>query len=220
MVKFTDVTASMPGLEKVGLVTGAIWSDADGDGWADLLIPTEWGPVKLFHNAQGQLVDATTSAGLADLKGWWRGIAAADIDHDGDLDYVVTNLGLNTKYKQPTPGHPQLTYYADFDGTGQSKIVEVKREGEELLPERGRSCSSTAMPFIKEKFPTFHLFAKASLQEVYSPEKLAQGRALRGDGISERHLCKRQQRALYLPAAGDDGADRAGLRRGAVRPRR
>ena len=171
-IRFVDVTLRMTGLDNVGLVTGALWSDADGDGWVDLLIPTEWGAVKYFRNTNGQLSDQTATAGLADMKGWWRGIAAADIDHDGDLDYVVTNLGLNTKYKQPSAGHPHLMYYGDFDGTGRSKIVEVKQEGEALLPERGRSCSSTAMPFIKEKFPTFHLFAKASLEEVYSAEKL------------------------------------------------
>ncbi len=172
-VKFADVTDSVKGLRNVGLVTGAMWSDADGDGWADLLVTTEWGPVKLFHNNKGQMEDKTSEAGLAGITGWWRGgIVAADIDHDGDLDYIVANMGVNTKYKQPAPDHPQLTYYSDFDGTGRAQIVEVKREKDCLLPERGRSCSSTAMPYIKEKFPTFHLFASAKLEDVYDPAKL------------------------------------------------
>jgi hypothetical protein len=108
------------------------------------------------------------------VTGWWNGLTAADVDRDGDMDLVVGNIGLNTKYKQPDRGHPHLTYFGDFQGTGRKEIVEVKREGDCLYPERGRSCSSNAMPFIKDKFPTFREFALASLEEVYTPEKLSE----------------------------------------------
>jgi hypothetical protein len=171
-VKFVDVTDSVPGLANAGLVTAAVWSDIDGDGWPDLLVATEYGPIRFFQNVQGKLVEKTNEAGLAPFKGWWNSITTADVNGDGQFDLIVGNVGLNTKYKQPAADHPQLVYYSDFDGSGKSQIVEVKREGENLLPERGRSCSSTAMPFITEKFPTFHAFAVASLSDVYTDEKL------------------------------------------------
>ena len=92
------------------------------------------------------------------------------------MDLVAGNLGLNTKYKMPDAEHPMLTYYGVFDDSGKPQVVEVKREksqdGEVLYPERGRSCSSTAMPFIKTKFPTFKTFALASLSDVYADDKL------------------------------------------------
>ena len=172
-VKFTDVTDTVPGLANAGVVNSAIWSDTNNDGWLDLIVAAEWQPIRIFKNTQGKLADATAAAGLADMKGWWNSITAGDFDGDGDLDYAVGNNGLNTKYKQPDDHHPMVTYYADFDGTGKNNIVEMKREGENLLPERGRSCSSNAMPFIKEKFPTFKQFALASITDVYSEEKLA-----------------------------------------------
>src|SRR5678816_2152130 len=150
-------------------IRDSIWSDADGDGWLDLLVATEWGPIKFFRNAQGKLQDRTAHAGLASVTGWWRGLTAIDVDHDGDLDYVATNVGLNTKHEQPSAARPQLLYYHDFDGTGKRKIVEVYREGETLFPERSRTSSVEAMPFIKDKFPTFALFGKATLEDVYSP---------------------------------------------------
>jgi hypothetical protein len=172
-VKFTDVTDQVPGLAKAGLVNAALWSDVNSDGWLDLLVAAEWQPIRFFKNEQGRLVDDTERAGFSGQKGWWNSIAAGDFDGDGDLDYAVGNIGLNSKYKQPDASHPMVTYYADFDGSGNSDIVEVKREGDSLFPERGRSCSSNAMPFIKEKFPTFKQFALAKLDEVYPAEKLA-----------------------------------------------
>ena len=173
-VKFVDKTGTVEGLANVGLVTAALWSDANGDGWQDLLVTTEWGPVEYFQNEKGQLQDRTKQAGLAGITGWWRGVAAIDIDHDGDLDYVVTNLGLNTKYPQATVERPQLMYYSDFDGTGKSKIVEVLREGDKLYPERGRTAMIGEMPFIKDRFPTFHTYAKATIADMFTPEKLKQ----------------------------------------------
>ena len=75
--RFVDVADSLAlGLRQAGLVTSAIWSDVNGDGWLDLLVGCEWGPVRLFHNQQGHLVERTREAGLADHLGWWSGIAA------------------------------------------------------------------------------------------------------------------------------------------------
>jgi hypothetical protein len=99
-------------------------------------------------------------------------MAAGDIDGDGDQDLIVSNVGLNTKYKTSLE-KPMTVYYGEFDESGKSHIVEVKQEGEICYPERGRSCSSNAMPFIAEKFETFHEFGLASLNDIYGDEKLA-----------------------------------------------
>ncbi len=42
--RFEDVTDPLaPGLREAGMVTSALWSDVDGDGWPDLLLTLEWG---------------------------------------------------------------------------------------------------------------------------------------------------------------------------------
>ena len=168
--RLTDVTEDAAvGLRTSGMVTGAVWSDANADGWVDLLVTHEWGPIKFYENQQGKLVDA--DADLASLTGWWNGIDAGDVDNDGDIDYLVTNTGLNTKYKASKKS-PCLIYYADFEKTGIKHIVEAGFENDVLLPRRGRSCSSQAMPFLAEKFPTYHEFAVANLPGIYTQQCL------------------------------------------------
>ena len=172
--RFVDVTdTAAKGLRSVGLVTGALWSDVDGDARPDLLVTIEWGPVRYWRNVGAALEDRTAFAGLEHETGWFSGITGADFDHDGDIDYVVSNVGLNSKY-HASRERPALLYYGDFDGSGRTRLVEAEYEGDTLYPVRGRSCSSRAMPFIGGKFPTFTAFAKAPVDEIYSAQRLDQ----------------------------------------------
>ncbi|MCA8942667.1 MAG: VCBS repeat-containing protein [Planctomycetes bacterium] len=186
---FEDVTDRLaPGLLTAGLVTSAIWSDVDADGFVDLLVTAHWEPVRLFANQGGQrLVDRTAAVGLAEHLGLWNGIAAGDFDRDGDIDFAVTNLGWNSKYKASTD-HPMEIYAADFDQNGTFDIVEAKHSGDRHLPVRGRSCSSQAMPFIASKFRTFDSFARATLDEIYTPAALAKARLCRATTLASSLL--------------------------------
>lgn len=171
---FTDVTERVaPELLETGLVTSALWSDVDLDGWLDLLVTHEWGPIKIYKNEQGQLANHMQEAGLHELLGWWNGIAARDIDGDGDIDYAVTNFGWNTKY-HASAEVPALLYYGDFERNGKMRLVEAEYEDETLFPIRGKSCSTRAMPHLVDKFASYRDFAMASLQEIYTPDCLGE----------------------------------------------
>jgi len=153
---FRDATSdAAPELLKTGLVTGALWSDVNGDGWIDLLVTHDWGPIKLFLNDHGKLHDATAEAGLKDRTGWWNSIAGRDLDGDGDVDYVVGNRGRNTAYR-PTREHPSRLFYGDFNGDGKLLLVEGKYdEHGRLVPTRSKPEIERAMPFIEAAYPTF-----------------------------------------------------------------
>lgn len=164
--KFHDVTVDVaPALRRVGLVTGALWSDADDDGWPDLLVTCDWGPVRWFRNTGGRLEEQTRPAGLADRLGWWNGITAADVDGDGDLDYLVTNFGRNSRYR-PSPEEPLRLYYGDFEGRGEPQLIEAQLTREGLRPVRGRSALVNVLPGLAARFPTHRAFATATLPEL------------------------------------------------------
>lgn len=178
--RFEDRTTTVcPALAEAGMVTATIWTDVNLDGWPDLVLACEYGPIRLYMNREGTFEEQTESAGFAGLNGWWNGVTTLDVDADGDLDIVASNFGNNTKY-HPTSEHPQLIFFADFDGTGRTRIVEAKSTDAALLPTRGRSCSSNAMPILADRFETYHSFASASLDEIYTPTLLA--------GALKRHV--------------------------------
>ena len=172
--RFVDVTEERaPGLRRVGMVTSALWSDANGDGWLDLLVTTEWGPISVFQNTGHGLKNVTAQMGTLAILGWWNSIAGGDIDGDGDIDYVVGNTGLNTKY-HASAEKPLLIYYGDFSGgAGTPNLVEAEYENDQLFPVRGKSCSTGAMPFLRERFPSFRSWGAALLNEIYQPQTLA-----------------------------------------------
>jgi len=160
------------------MVTGALWSDVDDDGWMDLLAATEYGPVRLLRNRAGSL----SAPEAASPSGLWNGIAGADVDGDGDIDYAVTNLGLNTKYRA-SPERPLTLYHGSFEAGALPQIVEADWEGDRLLPVRGRSGSSQAMPSVAKRFGSFDAFARATLPEIYGAQNLEGATVLRAEEL-------------------------------------
>lgn len=168
----TDVADDVaPGLSAIGMVTSALWSDADGDGASDLLVACEWGAVSVFLNRGEKLENVTEGSGLEDMLGWWSSLSGGDVDGDGDVDYIAGNQGLNTKYHASAEA-PVKLFYGDYGETGERRLVEAEFEDGVLYPVRGKSCSTRAMPHLADKFSTFRGFAQASLVEIYEPEKL------------------------------------------------
>ncbi|MFT5763594.1 MAG: hypothetical protein ACI8VT_002191 [Saprospiraceae bacterium] len=169
--RFIDKTAEIaPALNKIGLVTDAIFADYDNDNDEDLIIVGEWMPISIFENNSGHF-DLKENPGFGKSNGWWYSIEKGDFDKDGDLDFIVGNLGLNNKFGSSAE-KPFHVYCADFDDSGNYDIV-LGKEGKmkQLLPVRGKECSSQQMPFINDKYPTYKQFAQAGLEDIYG-EKL------------------------------------------------
>ena len=152
----------------IGLVSGSVFSDIDSDGDPDLILALEWGPVTVLQNNNGRFKDITSNMNLAQYKGWWNGVATGDFNEDGLLDIVATNWGMNTKYHF-SPDHPRQVYFDDFDNNNVLDIVEAHYDDDfnDLVPERGFSCISNAMPFVREEKETFLNYAQSSLGDLF-----------------------------------------------------
>lgn len=171
-VKFENVTEDIaPELKSIGMVTDAVWTDYDQDGWTDLIVVGEWMPIVILKNVEGEFENVSATLGLEDTRGWWFSIEKGDFDNDGDQDFIVGNLGLNYKYKANDKETFDI-YFNDFDKNNKNDIVLSYYNGGEQFPVRGRECSSQQIPAIKSKFKNYESFSVATLEDVYTKNDL------------------------------------------------
>jgi hypothetical protein len=169
---FINATADIaPDLINIGMVTDAIWSDFDGDQDKDLVLVGEWMPLTVLENKDGKFKQLADTGALSTATGWWFSIAEADLDNDGDIDYVSGNLGLNYRYRASVD-NPFLVYAQDFDNNGSMDIVLGYDDADHSYPIRGRQCSSQQSAFVTEKFPDYKSFATATMADIYGREAL------------------------------------------------
>lgn len=172
IINFSDVTATIaPDLKNIGLVCDGIWSDADNDGKIDLIVAGEWMPLTILKNKNGKFI--LEKSGLNDEPGWWNSIAAADVDNDGDMDYIAGNCGMNGFIKASRQ-YPVRAYGKDFDNNGSfdavfSTWLPAPLNGEmKEYPVAGRDEFIKEMTGMKERFPNYAAYAKAEMKNIFT----------------------------------------------------
>jgi hypothetical protein len=210
-----DNTKALP----EALVSSAVWTDLTGDGWPELVLAGEWGPIHILRNDHGKLVpwdppltwppsshpnpqpstlnpqptNSPQPSTLNQLTGWWNGIAAGDFDNDGRLDLVAANWGQNTRYERWRPA-PLRVYFGDFNDDGAVELLEAHFAPElgQFAPERMLDAVTRSLPSLSERFPTHAAWANAGIDDV-----LGQWR-----GTARRHEALWLESTLLLNRGG------------------
>ena len=171
-------------LEKVGMVSGAVFSDLDGDGYPELILACEWGPVRIFKNEHGQLREATSALGLEKYTGLWTSVTTGDLDGDGRPDLIVGNWGLNSYYNL-VPAGPCLLYYGDFNTDGQVEMLEAYSDTHlgQTVPWRDMDAVAQALPWVRAKWSTHHQYSRANISQVLG-EHFPQARKLEAAALA------------------------------------
>jgi hypothetical protein len=169
---FTDVTQQLaPELAHVGMVTDAAWADVFGDGRLDLVVVGEWMPITIFRNiGEGRLVRVPTP-GLEHSEGWWNRIVAADFTGHGRVDFIVGNLGWNTRF-HASDTEPMTMYVADFGGNGTiEQIVSLYNHGVSY-PIAMRDDLLRGIPALRARYPSYKAYAGQRVTDIFTPEQL------------------------------------------------
>lgn len=170
--RFTDVTAMLaPALQHLGMVTDALWRDVDGDHRLDLVVVGEWMPIAVFRNTGGGRLDQMHVRGLEKSDGWWNRVVAGDFTGDGRVDFVVGNLGLNSRM-YASDSEPATMYVKDFDGNGFSESIISWYSSGTSHPLLLRDDLIRMLPFLQPRLGGYKDYARKSVTDIFSPEEL------------------------------------------------
>ena len=169
---FTDVASEVaPAFSYCGMVHNIVFADLDGDKRAEMIVAGEWMPVTIFRNTGGHFEDATARFGLDKTQGFWRSLAVADFDGDGDMDFVAGNLGLNSRMTASEQS-PLFIYAKDFDSNGSvDPLMGYTKDGVEY-PLALREVMLKQLPGLKKKFVRNKPYAYATLEDLYPRSEL------------------------------------------------
>jgi len=185
--KFSDVAAAeLPMQGKIGMVTSALWTDYNNDGWIDLMLAGEFMPITFIKNQQGKL-DYKTPLVVEHSAGWWNSITAGDFDEDGDIDYVVGNLGLNTRHKVSSK-EPLCIYAKDFDKNGRlDPVMCYYVQGKNYIyPSRDEMIKQ--IPAMRGRFQTYKDFASVSFEQSFTKEELSDAYIVKSECFESSYL--------------------------------
>jgi hypothetical protein len=170
--EYKDVTLELaPEMIELGMITDAKWSDFDNDDDYDLIIVGEWMGIKLFENDNSNFTEISKDVGLKNTSGWWNRIVSSDIDNDGDIDFIVGNHGLNSRFKASVEA-PISCYVNDFDNNGSIEQIVCNYNESKSYPLVLRHDLIKQLPHLKKKYVYYTNYKGQTIEDIFTSEEL------------------------------------------------
>jgi enediyne biosynthesis protein E4 len=122
----------------------------------------------------------------------------SDLDNEGDDDFVVGNMGLNTLY-HVTSGDKLKLYFTDFSGNGAVlPLVAVTEKGKEY-PYASRDELLDQIPALKKQYSNYVSYATATLDEMLGTELLTSATQSTADELRTGILWNERGKLIFKP---------------------
>ena len=177
--KFIDVTDKIaPALKNIGMVSSALWTDFDNDSNIDLMITGDWMPIVFLKNKGNSFENVTAKTNLKNMDGWWQSINGADLDNDGDTDYIIGNFGTNRRFKnsiseQTGANLPLEGYYFSKPETQYNGLMMSYYQHDISYPVHFRERMLEQFPEVRETIPDWDSFGKMNTSDMFGAENLS-----------------------------------------------
>lgn len=155
----------------LGMVTDAVWSDFDKDGWEDLIITREWNSVIVLKNMQGKKLVPVKIPELEDYHGFWYSILAGDFDNNGYEDYIIGNLGDNNRFT--INDKYRLNLYAidlDRDGNIDPIMTGFWKDSNNRMKEYPVNYLDELVSqssYFQKRFKSYSDFSAATIDDIF-----------------------------------------------------
>ena len=162
----------LPNNGVIGMITDAEWHDLNGDQKIDLILVGEASPVQTFINqgvGKGFKVSNPFDQSIA-IHGFWNTIEGADFDNDGDIDFMIGNMGTNSRLKA-NQDQPIRIINEDLDQNGSLDPLiasfALNRKGiEASYLFHSRDDIMKQLVLLKSKYLSYASFASLGSKEI------------------------------------------------------
>jgi hypothetical protein len=158
------------------MVTDAIWTDYDKDGWEDLLVAREYNSLILLKNMNGKELVPQNIPELEGKHGIWFSLAAGDFNKDGYEDYIVGNIGDNNRYTV-SDRYPLQLYAINLDMSGTIDTLMTaywpdKNGKMQEFPVNYLDELVSQSGFFQKKFKDYASFSYATIDDILDENML------------------------------------------------
>ena len=195
----SNVTA----LGDLGVVMDALWTDVDQDGKTELIVAAHMHAIQIWQFKDGKLQEQSDQFISNNSTGFWNGILGMDLDNDGDTDYLLSNLGVNTPLSDGQ--HPITISYADYDQNGSIDPFTgfFYNNSKEEVPFDFRSEVLGQVNSNKKHFLDYQSFANTPFQSFLALQTEQKPKVLQVNNVKHQFLINENGllKAYDLPLA-------------------